>query len=389
MASPTPAPSRAVVVTALGTAQTLSWASTYYVPAILADPMAASLGVSRQWIFGAYSAALLITAVLGPAVGRYIDRRGGRGVLSLSNLVIAAGLVALAMASGPVTLFLAWAILGVAMALGLYDAAFATLTSIYRHEARGAITGITLFAGFASTVSWPVSAVLNDLIGWQGACLVWAGVNLVVALPLNWFLLPAIQPAETSVTAVTPKIGWSPRKEMILLAFVFAAGWFVAGAMGAHLPGLLQLAGASPVEAITAAALVGPAQVAARVAEFALLRRMHPLVSARLATLLHPVGAGLLTVIGAPAVVVFAVLHGAGNGMLTIARGTLPLAIFGPQGYGERTGLLSAPARLAQALSPLAFGLLLDTIGARSLLVSAALCVAAFVALICLRTRPS
>lgn len=388
MASPSPTPSRAIVVTALGTAQTLSWASTYYVPAILADPMAASLGVSRQWIFGAYSAALLITAVLGPAVGRHIDRRGGRGVLSLSNLIIAAGLVALAAASGPVTLFLAWAILGVAMALGLYDAAFATLTSIYRHEARGAITGITLFAGFASTVSWPISAVLNDLIGWQGACLVWAAVNVVFALPLNWFLLPTVRPAEASVAAEPPRIGWSPRREMILLAFVFAAGWFVAGAMGAHLPGLLQLAGASPVEAITAASLVGPAQVAARVAEFAFLRRLHPLLAARISTVLHPIGVALLAVLGAPAVAAFAVLHGAGNGMLTIARGTLPLAIFGPQGYGERTGLLSAPARLAQALAPLVFGLLLDTIGAQSLVVSAALCLAAFAALLFLRMRP-
>lgn len=351
--------------------------------------MAATLGVSRQWIFAAYSGSLLITALLGPAVGRYIDRHGGRGVLSLSNLVIAAGLVALAMASGPVTLLLAWAILGVAMALGLYDAAFATLTSIYRHEARGAITGITLFAGFASTVSWPVSAVLNDMIGWQGACLVWAAVNLVVALPLNWFLLPKARPAAPSSAGQEAKIGWSPRREMILLAFVFAAGWFVAGAMGAHLPGLLQQAGASPVEAIAAAALVGPAQVAARIAEFAFLRRLHPLFSARISTVLHPLGVGLLALLGPPAVAVFAVLHGAGNGMLTIARGTLPLALFGPQGYGERTGLLSAPARLAQALSPLAFGLLLDRFGWQSLFVSAALCLAAFAALLFLRTRPS
>jgi MFS family permease len=252
------------VVTALGTAQTLAWASTYYVPAILADPIAVDLGLSRQWIFGAYSLALLITAALGPAVGRFIDRHGGRGVLSLSNLVIAAGLAALAAASGPVTLCLAWAILGVAMALGLYDAAFATLTAIYRHEARGAITGITLFAGFASTVSWPVSAVLNEAVGWQGACLVWAGLNLIVGLPLNRFLLPDARAADRPAEAAAAKIGWTPRREMVLLAFVFAAGWFVAGAMGAHLPGLLQRAGATPVEAIAAAALVGPASQSSR-----------------------------------------------------------------------------------------------------------------------------
>lgn len=380
---------RPVVVAALGTAQTLSWASTYYVPAILADPIASSLGLSRQWIFGAYSAALLVTAMLGPAVGRYIDRHGGRGVLSLSNLVIAAGLVALAAASGPVTLLLAWAILGVAMALGLYDAAFATLTALYRQEARGAITGITLFAGFASTVSWPVSALLNESLGWQGTCLVWAALNLVLGLPLNRFLLPAVQPVQRPAgAAVPPAIGWSPRREMLLLAFVFAAGWFVSGAMAAHLPGLLQRLGAAPVEAIAAAALVGPAQVAARVAEFALLRRVHPLVSARTAMMLHPLGAGLLAVVGAPVVAVFTVLHGAGNGLLTIARGTVPLALFGPQSYGERSGLLGAPARLTQACAPLAFGFLLDEMDAYVLLVSAGLCLAAFAALLALRARP-
>lgn len=388
--SSVPSRSRAVVVTALGTAQTLSWASTYYVPAILADPIAGTLGLSRQWVFGAYSFALLITALLGPAVGRYIDRHGGRGILSLSNLVIAAGLFLLATASGPVTLCLAWAVLGVAMALGLYDAAFATLTSLYRQEARGAITGITLFAGFASTVSWPVSALLNDLVGWQATCLVWAGLNLVLGLPLNRFLLPATPLVpRTESAAEAPRIGWTPRRPMLLLAFVFAAGWFVAGAMGAHLPALLERAGATPVEAIAAAALVGPAQVAARVAEFTLLRRIHPLMSARIAMLLHPVGAGLLAIFGPLGVAVFAALHGAGNGLLTIARGTVPLALFGPHGYGERTGLLGAPARLLQALSPLAFGALMDIMDVQVLIVSTALCLAAFAALLAVSARPA
>src|SRR6185437_15655253 len=145
-----------------------------------------------------------------------------------------------------------------------------------------------------------------------------------------------------------------------ILAFVFAAAWFVTGAMAAHLPRLLQSAGATPAAAIAAAALVGPAQVAARLLEFGLLRRLHPLSSARLAATLHPLGAALLTVAGAPAAIGFALLHGAGNGMLTIAKGTLPLALFGPGGYGLRNGILSAPARVAQAAAPLLFGLLLD-----------------------------
>jgi MFS family permease len=375
-------------VVALGTAQTLAWASSYYLPAILADPIGASIGVPRSWVFGAFSGALLIAAFAGPAVGRIIDRHGGRGVLVLSNIVLAAGLAVLAGATGPIGLFAAWTVLGIGMSLGLYDAGFAALTALYGHNARGPITGITLFAGFASTVSWPLSTVLNDTLGWRETLLVWAALNLVIGLPLNLSLPVPARPAH-HLDSAGPSVGWRPYKEMFLLAFVFAAVWFVTGSMAAHLPRLLERAGASPVQAIAASALVGPAQVAARLVEFVVLRRSHPLVSARIAALLHPIGAAIFAVIGAPAAVAFALFYGAGNGLLTIARGTVPLAVFGPYGYGERTGLLGAPARAAQALAPLLFGLLLDAMGASVIIVSVALCLASFVALLCLNaSRP-
>ena len=380
--------SRRAVIAALGTSQTLAWASSYYLPAILADPIGASIDVPRTWVFGAFSVALLIAAFAGPAVGRIIDRQGGRGVLLLSNIVLAAGLVVLAAATGPAGLFAAWVVLGVGMSLGLYDAGFATLTALYGKHARGPITGITLFAGFASTVSWPLSTFLNDAVGWRETLLVWAALNIVIGLPLN-MLLPIPARLAHHLQTAGDSVGWKPYKEMVLLAFVFAAAWFVTGSMAAHLPRLLERAGATPLQAIAAAALVGPAQVAARLVEFVILRRAHPLVSARLAALLHPIGAAVFAVAGAPAAAVFAIFYGAGNGLLTIARGTVPLAVFGPQGYGERTGLLGAPARAAQALAPLLFGLLLDVMGASVIIVSAALCLAAFAALLCLHaSRP-
>jgi MFS family permease len=375
--------SRAVVVTALGIAQTLAWASSYYLPAILAEPIGASIGVPRSWVFGAFSGALLIAAFAGPAVGRAIDRRGGRGVLVLSNVVLAGGLVALAGANGVALLAIAWAILGIGMALGLYDAGFAALAALYGHHARGPITGITLFAGFASTVSWPLTTVLNDAFGWRETLLVWAALNIVIGIPLNLLVPVAARPAEIR-HALEHAIGWKPYKEMFLLAFVFAAVWFVTGSMAAHLPGLLERAGATPVQAIAAAALVGPAQVAARLVEFFILRRAHPLISARIAALLHPLGAAVFAVVGPAAAVAFTIFYGAGNGLLTIARGAVPLAVFGPHGYGERTGLIGAPARAAQALAPLLFGLLLDAMGASVIIVSVALCLAAFAALLCL-----
>jgi MFS family permease len=370
---------RGVVVAALGTSQTLAWASSYYLPAILADDMARAAGAPRAWVFGAFSGALLLTAFLGPWVGRLIDRRGGRGVLVASNVVLALGLVALGASNGIAAQCAAWAVLGLGMALGLYDAAFATLAGIYGRDARGPITGITLIAGFASTIGWPLSTLFAAQFGWREACFIWAAMHIVIGLPLNLLLVPSS--AGAAPQGEQAAASWEPRREMYLLAYVFAAAWFVTGAMAAHLPALFERLGATTVQAVAAAALVGPAQVAARVAEFVIMRRIHPLVSARIAASLHPIGAVVMGILGSPAAVAFALLHGAGNGLLTIARGTVPLALFGPVNYGARTGLLGAPARAAQAASPLLFGLLLDSMGAWVLAVSAGLCLSALVAL--------
>jgi len=376
-----------VTVAAIGMTQTLAWGSSYYLPAILADPIAAGLDVPKSLFFGFFSGSLLLQAALGPMIGKAIDRHGGRGVLVLSNLVLGAGLVWLAFAQGPVGLAGAWAVLGIGMALGLYDAAFATLTALFGREARGPITGITLIAGFASTVGWPLSALLNENFGWRGACLGWAALNLVVCLPVNRFLVPL--PAAPSRGAASEATIPPPANGMLVLAFVFGAVGFVTGAMAAHLPRLLEMSGATATAAIAAASLMGPAQVAARLFEFSVLKRLHPLVSTRLALLLHPLGAAVLGVFGAPVAAAFAVLHGAGNGLLTISRGTLPLAMFGPAGYGLRTGIIAAPARVTTAAAPLLFGLLLNVMGTGALVVSGGLSLAALASLALLRVQPA
>jgi MFS family permease len=380
-----PAPRWAVVI-GIGITQTLAWGSTYYLPAVLADDMAAGTGLTRGWVFAAFSGSLLVAAGLGPVIGRSIDRYGGRPVLVASNIVMAIGLSALAAAANAIGLCVAWALLGIGMALGLYDAAFATLAALYGSQSRGAITGITLIAGFASTIGWPLTAALEARLGWRGACLVWAALHGVVGLPMNAWVVPGVM-ASTVERRPSKTIGWKPRREMLLLAFTFAASWFVTGAMAAHFPKLLERAGTSHQAAIAAGALIGPAQVGARLVEFVIMRRAHPLVPARLAALLHPLGAILFATMGAPAATLFALLHGAGNGLLTIARGTVPLAVFGPIGYGARTGLLGAPARVAQAAAPLLFGVLLDEFGEYALLVSGGLSMLALIALLCLRAR--
>ncbi len=378
------APRRGVVVSAIGITQTLAWASTYYLTAVFTDAVSADLRLSRTWFYGGVSAALLLSGLLGPVAGRLIDRHGGRNVLAATNLVFAAGLVLLASASGPWTLVAAWLVLGVGMGFGLYEAAFATVAGLYGGEARGAITGITLFAGFASTVGWPLSTALIDHFGWRAALLGWSALHVLVGLPLNRLLVPqSARPAAVAATGAAPSgTPWT----MIVLAGVFGATWFVSTALAAHLPRLLEAIGATPAAAVAAGALVGPAQVAARLAEFSLLRQATPLFSARLAAGLHPVGAVLLAAVGAPAAIPFVLLHGAGNGLLTIARGTLPLALFGPAGYGLRTGLLAAPARILQGAAPLLFGLVLDRGGpVAALLLTGSLTGLSLLALLLLR----
>jgi MFS family permease len=379
---------QAFVVAGLGTTQTLAWASSFYLPAILGGPIAAALDIAPTLFFGLFSAALLLSATTAPYVGTLIDRHGGRVVLIASNVVLSAGLALLGMAQGVISLALAWVVLGIGMAMGLYDPAFAALTRLYGREARGPITGITLIAGFASTVGWPVTAWIDHTLGWREACLIWAALNLCLAMPLNVLAIPPAPPLPvTPPQAASVQDAEAPPGAMAILAFFFSATRFVSGALSAHLPGLLQGMGATEIAAVAAASLVGPAQVGARLAEFGLLRSFHPLVSARVASLLHPLGAAFLLALGPAGTAAFAVLHGAGNGMITIAKGTLPLAIFGPVGYGRRNGILSVPTRVAEASAPLLFGLLMQAVGGAAVLVTSGLCLSAFASLLLLRAR--
>jgi len=386
------------VVGALGTAQTLAWASSYYLPAMLAAPMAADLGVATPTVFAAFSGAMVVSALVGPWAGLAIDRHGGRVVLAGTSLVFALGLGMLGFAQGLWTMVIAWLVIGAAMGAGLYEAAFSSLVRLYGQHARGAITGITLLAGFASTVGWPLSAWMETRFGWRNACLGWAGIHLLIGLPLNAWLPTLPSPAQPKRTAAADPAqaiaSASPSPvaaaggagyATALLAFVFAATWFISTAMATHLPRMLEAAGATLAAAVAVGALVGPAQVAGRVLEFGLLRRVHPLLSARLAALAHPAGVTVLLMAGPVAAPLFAILHGAGNGILTIAKGTLPLALFGAQGYGARQGWLMLPARIAQALAPLLFGLALDAWGANALWLSGAIGLAACGALMLLR----
>ena len=379
---------RLAVILVLGTTQTLAWASSFYLPAILADPIAQELGMSSTWFFAAFSAALVISALVGPRAGRTVDTIGGREVLALSNVVLAFGLAILGLSHSQPMLWAAWVILGLGMGIGLYDTAFAALGRIYGLEARSAITGITLVAGFASTVGWPLSAWGASSLGWRETCFLWAAAQIVIGLPLN-ILLP--RPSQLALPA--EEIGErrvSLDRPMLVLGLAFAASWMVVAAMAVHLPRMLEAAGATAVEAVAAGALIGPSQVGARILEASLLRRFHPMISARLSVALHPIGAGVLGLLGAGAAAApFTVLNGAGSGILTIARGTVPLAMFGPVNYGYRLGVLGAPSRVAMAAAPLVFGILVERYGAGVLVFSSLLSLAALLGLCTLPIKSS
>ena len=387
---PAPRSPRAVVL-ALGTAQAVGWASSFYLPTLLAEPMARDLGTTPPTVFAALSAALLIGALVSPWAGRRIDTGDGRAMLLRAWVLFVTGLATLAAAQGLVTLLLAWTLLGLAMGCGLYDAAFATLVRLYGPAARRAISGITLIAGFASTVGWPLTAWMEAHAGWRGAVLGWIALQVLVALPLLLSLpeapaaTPGVAPPAAGAAAADPATPPPRRGQLVLVALLFVCLGFVSTSVATHLPALLMALGVPLAGAVALAALAGPAQVTARLAELGLLSRFSPLLAARLAAAGHPAAVVVALLLGPAGALPFVLLHGLGNGLLTIVRGTLPLALFGSIGYGARQGVIALPGRLVGAASPFLLGWVLEHHGRAALGLTATLGVVALFILAVLR----
>ena len=350
-------PGRRLTV-ALGTTQLVSWAVSFYMPAVIADPAAAELGMSRLEILAGFSWALLVAGFCAPRVGRWIGQHGGRGPLTAGALAMAAGLCLLAAAHGLALWYGGWSVMGAGMALGLYDAVFATLGGILGAAAGPAITGVTLMGGFASSVGWPAGAALVGLVGWRGTLLAYAAAEIAINLPILLLMVPARAPVSTAkpVQALGP-VGRSRRRALACLGGFFTIRWFVTSALAVAILPLLGGMGLSAGEAVAASALIGPGQVAGRLIEFSAGERFGPIGRAALGASLAPVGI-LVLIWGGPllgpavAACLFAVLYGMSNGIMTINRGTLPLAIFGPDGYAALLGWLAVPVLLAQAAAP-------------------------------------
>lgn len=352
------APGRAVVVSALGVTQMFAWGASYYLPAVLAAPIAADTGWSLTLVVGGFSLGLLTAGLVSPLVGRAIARRGGRPVLAASAGLLAVGLSALALASSRPAFLIAWQFIGLGMGTGLLDPAFATLGRLYGARGRSAMTTVTLFAGFASSVCWPLAAFLDAHLGWRGACLVFAGVQSVVSLPIYLFVLPREPRQPTTPPVVKGSPTFAPlqpetrqRGLFLLLAASTTLHSVILTVFSVHLLAVLQAKGLALAAAVGLGALVGPSQVAARAVEMAVARYHHPIWTKLASASLVAAGLAVLWR-GGQAMILALMLYGAGIGLESIARGTLPLAIFGPERYPLIIGRIAMASLVAQAAAP-------------------------------------
>lgn len=361
------------VISALGIVQIFAWGCSYYLLAVFAAPIAADTGWPLSWIVGGLSLGLFVAGLASPRVGQAIRLHGGKPVLALSALLLAAGLLILATAPVLPVFIAGWAVIGLGMGAGLYDAAFATLGGIYGHAARSAITSLTLLGGFASTLCWPLSAFLLDHLGWRWSCATYAAIEIGLCLPLILFALPGQRPTPDAAAGQAAPLHLSPDERhasRILMAIMVLSGLSVT-IVSVHLLTILQGRGLTTAETVWLGALLGPAQVAARLFGMASGARHHPIRTMAAATGLGAVGLILLAS-GLPIIGAAIVLYGAGNGIFSIARGALPLTLFGPGRYAPVMGRLARPFLLAQAMAPTVGALLITTIGQENTLAFAA-----------------
>jgi len=355
----------ALVVTALGITQILAWGSSYYLPAVLAQPIASDTGWPLTWVVGGLSLGLLVSGLAAPLVGRLIHRHGGRPVLAASAILLAAGLLGLALAPDLILFLGSWLVVGLGMSAGLYDAAFSTLGRIYGQTARQHITSLTLFGGLASTACWPLSAYFVSELGWRGACLAYAAIHLVLTLPAYLLALPKQPPALDAPRPASTEDTGPPvrfRSVFVVMAATITLSAVISTVISVHLLTILQARDIALAAAVALGALVGPSQVGARFIEMLIARYHHPIWTKVVSVVLVALGLAVLWS-HAPVVTLALVFYGAGIGLESIARATVPLSIFGARDYAPIMGRLAMPSLIAQAAAPTVGALLIQAFG--------------------------
>jgi MFS family permease len=351
----------------------VNWGILFYSLALLAPRIAAETGWSDTLIFGGFSLSLLMSGLMAPAAGRGVDFYGGRAVLTLGASAGAAGFLLLGLSTAPLFYLGSWALIGAGMAGALYDPAFATLARFAGGRTRRAISILTLAGGFASTVSWPLTHLLLQTLDWRTVAFIYAGAIAFISVPLHAFGVPSDRqrpidtaPGDTATRQNAKDV--SPRRHLSsvgLFALVIAAHGFVTSSFSVHMVRVLDALGLSESDAVLAGALVGPAQVTARFVEMLFGTRLPPLGLGLVATCLLPISFALLLAmhVSTGTAIFFGLVYGAANGLITIARGVVPYALFGPAGYGRMLGLIAAPALAVKAAAPVIFAAILTGFG--------------------------
>ncbi len=361
-------------IAALGVAQITAWGTTYYCLGVLAGSITAETGWSRSLVFSGFTIALLSVAAVSVWVGRLIDRHGARPVMTLGSVMVALGLFALSMVRSEAAYLSVWAFLGVGMRLVLYDAAFAALVQVAPTRGRIAISYLTLFGAFASTVFWPIGHYLNEALGWRQTLVAFAAIHLAVCLPLNWFGLAwrednssSAAQAEKARAAIDgpPLTGRARSMAIALFAMVMSLNGFIFGVVSIHLVPLLEAAGLTAAAAVWVASLKGFAQFGGRAVEIFFGANLRAITVGRIAIGVLPVSFVILLFAGANvlAILVFTLVMGAAQGVITIVRGAVPLALFGREGYGAVLGVIAAPVVVVYATAPTLFALIVDRWG--------------------------
>ena len=382
-------PERRIALT-LGVTQTYAYGVTFYLPAVVTGAAAEDLGASRAMLLGGFSLALIVSGICAPRIGKVIDQIGGRGLMAASSLIMAAGSVGLALTPGVLGWYVAWIVLGVGMAMGLYEAAFASIGRLYGQASRPIITHVTLIAGFASTIAWPAGSALIEPLGWRGLVLLYAALHLALNLPLVLAFIPrpTDPPLPLPNCASDPGVLAAARRVFILLAIYFTVRAVISSVMSVHAIAIFERVGLGTAAAVALASLFGPGQVAGRVLEMTFGQRLNPLWSTRLGSILLPAGALALVLAGPPAAIIFALGYGMSNGILTINRGTLPMALFGPAGYAALLGKLAMPSLIASAIAPTLIAPLIDSwSGTATIALAGALAALAALCLVPLRIK--
>ncbi len=363
-----------VAVLALGITQITAWGTSYYCLGVLAGPIGRDTGWSRGFVFLGFTVALLVMGLVSNHVGRAIDRHGGRAVMTLGTVLVSAGLFVLAHVRGEPAYLAVWAFLGLGMRLCLYDAAFAALVQVAPSRGRTAISYLTLFGAFASSVFWVVGHALEEQFGWRQTLVLFALINLVVCLPLHWWGLarreslgaaevtPGARPASPDGP---PLEGRARSVAIVLFALIMSLNGFVFGVISVQLVPMLEAAGLATAAAVWVASMKGVAQFGGRVVEIVFARNLRAITVGRIAIGVLPPSL-LLLLLGTgslPMVVAFTLLMGASQGVITIVRGAVPLALFGAKGYGAVLGVIATPVLVVNAASPTVFAWIVDRWG--------------------------